>query len=147
MIRGLQFDDIDRIVELEREESSPWTRNSLVQEIDCIGGLQFTAEDERTETLLGWCCCRWLDQEAELLRITVLGTRRKNGVASALLAHLIRQLVASGVATLFLEVRAHNHPALQFYRKHGFIEIGLRRKYYDDPQDDALIFSKNLLYD
>jgi ribosomal-protein-alanine N-acetyltransferase len=81
------------------------------------------------------------------LRITVLGTRRKNGVASALLAHLIRQLVASGVATLFLEVRAHNHPALQFYRKHGFIEIGLRRKYYDDPQDDALIFSKNLLYD
>lgn len=147
MIRRLQFFDIDRIVELEREEFSPWGRDAIVQEIDYSGSLQFAAEDEHTSTLLGWCCGRWLDKEAELLRITVLRSRRKSGIATALLAHLFRQLVVSGVEALFLEVRAHNHPALQFYRKHGFIEVGMRRQYYANPQDDALIFSKNLLYD
>lgn len=147
MIRRLQPLDVDRIVELEQDGLSPWDRNALVAEVEYAGSLQFVAEDQNTSDILGWCCGRWSNLEAELLKISVLKSQRKSGIASALLVHLIRQLISSGIATLFLEVRAQNLPALQLYHKHGFVEVGRRQKYYADPQDDALIFSKNLLYD
>jgi ribosomal-protein-alanine N-acetyltransferase len=137
--------DIDRIVLLERDGLSPWGRDALVSEIGFESGVQFVLEGEESGDILGWCCSRWLDTEAELLKITVMKGKRRGGIASALLAHLVRHLAVHGVATLFLEVRADNLPALRFYRKHGFNEVGRRRGYYADPADDALIFSKDLL--
>jgi ribosomal-protein-alanine N-acetyltransferase len=139
--------DIDRVVLVEQDGLSPWNRDALAREIEQAAGVQFVAEDEGSGAILGWCCSRWFGIEAELLKITVLEGNRQGGIASALLAHLNRHLTAHGVTTLFLEVRAHNLPALQFYRKHGFYEIGRRRQYYADPAADALIFSKNLLDD
>lgn len=137
--------DIDRIVMLEQDELSPWGMDALAREIGFEAGVQFVFESEESCDILGWCCSRWLDTEAELLKITVRKGERRSGIASALLAHLVRHLAVHGVATLFLEVRADNLPALRFYRKHGFNEVGRRRGYYADPADDALIFSKNLL--
>ena len=136
--------DIDRVVLVEQEGLSPWNRAALVREIEQAAGVQFVAEDEGSGAILGWCCGRWFGIEAELLKITVLKGRRQSGIASALLARLVRHFAVHGVVSLFLEVRADNLPALQFYRKHGFIAIGRRRKYYIDPVDDALILSKNL---
>jgi ribosomal-protein-alanine N-acetyltransferase len=137
--------DIDRIVLLEQDGLSPWDRDALVREIEFESGVQFVLEGEGCGDIIGWCCSRWFDTEAELLKITVMKGKRRDGIASALLAHLVRHLAVHGVATLFLEVRADNLPALRFYRKHGFNEVGRRRGYYADPADDALIFSKDLL--
>lgn len=145
MIRTMEPDDIDRIVLLEQGGLSPWDRDALVREIGFEAGVQFIFEGEKSGDIFGWCCSRWLDTEAELLKISVLKGKRRGGIASALLAHLVRHLAVHGVATLFLEVRADNLPALRFYRKHGFNEVGRRRGYYADPADDALIFSKDLL--
>jgi ribosomal-protein-alanine acetyltransferase len=139
--------DIDRVVLVEQEGLSPWNRDALAREIEQAAGVQFVAEDQGSGAILGWCSGRWFGVEAELLKITVLKGERQSGIASALLAHLFRHFAVHGVITLFLEVRAHNLPALQFYRKHGFNAIGRRRKYYINPVDDALIFSKNLLDD
>jgi ribosomal-protein-alanine N-acetyltransferase len=139
--------DIDRVVLVEQDGLSPWNRHALAREIEQAAGVQFIAEDEGSGAILGWCCGRWFGIEAELLKITVLKGKRQSGIASALLAHLVRHFAVHGVVAVFLEVRAHNLPALQFYRKHGFNVIGQRLKYYIDPADDALIFSKNLLDD
>jgi len=71
--------------------------------------------------------------------IAVLGTYKKQGIATALLKQLICETMAAGVRDLFLEVREHNIPALRLYQKAGFVESGRRRGYYDKPKEDALI--------
>ncbi len=143
----MQAADLDVIAAIEREAPSPWSRDSLEQELHRPNGLQLVVEDDGCGKILGWCCGRQIGPEAELLKISVLRARRNCGIASTLIARLMQEFSTRGVVTLFLEVRAGNHPALQLYRKHGLNETGLRKKYYADPEDDALIFTKDLFYD
>ena len=70
MIRTMEPGDIDRIVLLEQDGLSPWERDALVREIGFEAGVQFIFEGEKSGEILGWCCSRWLDTEAELLKMT-----------------------------------------------------------------------------
>jgi ribosomal-protein-alanine N-acetyltransferase len=136
-------DDLHDVLRLEAENPSPWSREDIDQEIGRYDRILYVAVDEGMGVIVGWCCCRFLDDQAELLKIAVLGSMRKRGVASILLAHLLKHLSGRGVQALFLEVRSRNYPALQFYLKHGFAEVGRRRRYYSSPDDDALVFERN----
>lgn len=141
----MQLADLEEILSIEREAASPWSEDSLEREVHLPNGVQLVVEDEDNGLILGWCCGRQIGPEAELLKISVLRNRRESGIASTLIACLVQEFSTRGVDTLFLEVRAGNIPALQLYRKHGFSEIGLRRKYYADPEEDALLLRKILL--
>lgn len=134
--------DLDDVLLLEAENPSPWSRSDIEQEIGRHDRVLYVAVDEVMGVIAGWCCCRLLGDQAELLKLAVVGTKRNRGVASGLLAHLLRHIVGRGVQTLFLEVRSRNFPALRFYRKHGFVEIGRRRRYYSSPDDDALVLER-----
>jgi ribosomal-protein-alanine N-acetyltransferase len=142
-LRELNTVDLDEVLRLESENPSPWNREDIDQEIGRHDRIMYVAVNEGMGVIVGWCCCRLLDDQAELLKIAVLGSMRKRGVASTLLAHLLRRLAGRGVQALFLEVRSRNFPALRFYRKHGFVEIGRRRRYYSSPDDDALVLERN----
>jgi [ribosomal protein S18]-alanine N-acetyltransferase len=139
--------DLCDILRLEAENPSPWSRDDIDQEIGRYDRAQYVAVDEGSGVIVGWCCCRLLDDQAELLKIAVLGSLRRRGVASVLLAHVVRHLAVRGAQALFLEVRSLNLPALQFYRKHGFVEIGRRRRYYSSPDDDALVLERTISSD
>lgn len=141
----MQPADLDEIAAIEQEALSPWSRVELGLELQRSNDLQFAAVDDRDGKVLGWCCGRQVGSEAELLKISVLQANRRCGVASALFAHLLRELIDAGGVVLFLEVRAGNEPALQFYQKNGFRQTGLRKNYYTDPEGDALTFAKDLL--
>jgi ribosomal-protein-alanine N-acetyltransferase len=143
-IRNLTAADLDRVVPLEAGEPSAWNNVDIRREIEQRHGIQLVAVDEADGEIVGWCCSRSFEAEAELLKIVVLGRRRRAGIASALMACLESRLSGAGVRTLFLEVRSHNYPALTLYRKRGFREVGRRRKYYSLPEDDALVLAKTL---
>ncbi len=136
--------DLDEIVAIEMEAPSPWTRDFLEQEGQIRSGLQLVAEGEESGRILGWCCARQIGPEAELLKIAVLSAERRSGIASRLIVGLLQELKTLGVAVLYLEVRAGNLPARRFYCKHGFRETGVRKKYYSDPEEDALLFTKDV---
>lgn len=135
--------DLDDVLRLEAENPSPWSREDIDKEVGRYDRAQYVAVDEKEGGIVGWCCCRFLDDQAELLKIAVIGSMRKRGVASVLLTHLLKDLADRGVQALFLEVRSRNFPALRFYRKHGFTEIGRRQRYYSSPDDDALVLERN----
>jgi len=97
------------------------------------------------EGVVGWCSCRIIGFEAELLKIAVREKWRRQGVARHLLEGLWRQLANHEVERIFLEVRAANVPALSFYQKHGFLGTGIRSRYYQNPPDDAVLMEKTLL--
>jgi len=137
--------DLDRVVAIERETLSPWSLNSLEQELLIAHGIQGVAETSDLG-IIGWCACREIWPEAELLKITVQTKSRQRGVGDCLLAWLISELQRKKVANLFLEVRSQNHPALKFYKKNGFLQVGERPNYYSAPRDNALIFKKDILW-
>ena len=135
--------DLTAVGEIERDTLTPWSLASLVQELDVRQGLCFVAEAS-AQRIVGWCACRRIWPEAELVKIAVGERERRKGVGSVLLQHLTGDLQRQSFTALFLEVRAQNKSALCLYNSHGFYKIGMRRAYYSDPQDDALILRKDI---
>jgi ribosomal-protein-alanine N-acetyltransferase len=141
-IRPMHHGDVPGVAAIEQASYSPWSEALVAQELDRPGGVQLVAVDG--EIITGWCCAM-TGPEAELLKIAVEPSFRHRGIGSALLRRLEDLCRDSGSEMLFLEVRAANAGALGLYKKFGFILAGCRKKYYTDPQDDALILKKSLL--
>jgi ribosomal-protein-alanine N-acetyltransferase len=78
---------------------------------------------------------------AELEAIVVAPSHRRNGVGNGLLRYLLAEAQAAGAIRLMLEVRTGNGAARALYRGLGFQEEGLRRRYYRDPVEDAVLMS------
>ena len=79
------------------------------------------------------------DEETELLKLAVIPSYRRQGLGEGLVKALLQR--QNSGHRLFLEVRVSNQKALYLYRKMGFTEQGLRRQYYQNPKEDALVLS------
>lgn len=137
--------DLDAVLAIERTTLSPWSREMVAAELRCADGMRLVAEDGQAGgPIVGWCAARLVAPEAELLKIAVAEERRRQGIGAALLCHLCRVLGDAAIDELFLEVRGRNNPALAFYGRYGFTEIGRRPGYYSEPKDDALLLRRHL---
>lgn len=83
--------------------------------------------------------------EAELLNIAVLPRARRQGLAARLLRHAQEEAFAAGTTRMFLEVRADNDAALRLYRREGWEQVGIRKRYYSEDGSDAIILSVDLV--
>ena len=90
--------------------------------------------------LAGYCSTGTVLDEGEILRIAVEETARNRKSGSALLEAVLA--AAPEVVNWYLEVREHNQAALGLYRKFGFTEIGRRKRYYRDPEEDAVLMQR-----
>jgi ribosomal-protein-alanine acetyltransferase len=99
----------------------------------------FLLISESPHQITGFLMARQAADEAEILNIAVRRAHRRTGVASALFLAALEQLHARKATRLFLEVRESNAPAIAFYQKHGFREVGRRPGYYRHPDEAALI--------
>lgn len=139
-IRKAREVDISGIAALEREcFSDPWSEESLC---DTFGILTLIATDG--SSLLGYIVTRCLAGEAELFRICVKSEARRQGIGRLLLERGLEAAAADGAEKMFLEVRSHNSPARALYAGVGFKEAGLRKNYYSEPEDDAIIMLREI---
>lgn len=141
ILRSMRQEDLPAVAEIERETLSPWSPLALEQELVVSLGRQLVVELPQSG-IIGWCACRKVAPEAELLKIAVSGDKKQQGFGTVLLNALLQELREQEYRALFLEVRSQNMPARQFYEKHRFRQIGLRPGYYSDPDDDALILQR-----
>ncbi len=88
-----------------------------------------------------------LDDEAHIMTIASHPNMRRQGLGEWLLVKMVEQLRLLGVKTVTLEVRAGNYAAQRLYAKWGFREVGKRRRYYRDNNEDALILTLDHLDD
>lgn len=146
MIRKLGQDDIATILAIEQENPSPWTEPMVQGEFFLESARPYVIVTD-SGSVVGWCCCRVIEPEAELLKIAVKKQFRRRGLASKLLETLVAKLADCRVERVFLEVRAENGPALSFYEKHGFVQAGRRSCYYSNPTDDAVIMVRDISFD
>lgn len=135
--------DVVEVAKIEQFYLSPWSSSSLYKELSRPNSTQLVTCTDN-DLPHGWLCASIVGSEAELLKITISSTRRRKGIGTLLLSHLEQDLKALAVDSIFLEVRSQNDAALEFYLKFGFFQVGLRRKYYSLPDDDAAILKKNI---
>ena len=119
---------------------NPWTEKMLECELN--SPLSIVETEERDGKIVGYALGRVVADEAELLKICVLGEWRKRGIAGKMRFALLGKMREKGAAACFLEVRSKNAPALSLYQKMGFEQIALRRNYY--PDDDAVVMRADI---
>ena len=130
--------DATGIAKLEEEIfSDPWSYRD-VQDLICTeGSMCFTAIDGGE--VIAYVIGRLIAPEGEIYRVAVKPEKRQRGIGYRLLDYAVKTSKGHGLERLFLEVRSRNLPAVKLYTAYGFKQIGLRKNYYKNPTDDALI--------
>ncbi len=94
--------------------------------------------------LLGSVWAQTVLDEGYIGNVAVRPAFRRQGIAGAMLMELEKLARERSLSFLTLEVRAGNVPAIALYEKHGYSRVGLRRGYYSDPREDAILMTKTL---
>lgn len=136
-VRRLAYSDLPHVMSIERRAfPTPWSLAMFVLELSKSSGVCLAATlDGR---LVGYVICARHDTVWHVMNIAVDPEGRRRGVASALLSELYEQ-VGDQQACFTLEVRPSNSGAIALYEREGFRSAGLRRRYYQDNGEDALI--------
>jgi len=136
-IRRLTYSDLPQVIAIERRAfPTPWSLAMFVLELSKPSGICLAAiEDGR---LVGYLVCSRYDTVWHLMNVAVDDARRREGIATTLLERLFED--ADGPSEQYtLEVRPSNEAAIAMYERFGFRRAGMRRGYYHDNKEDALI--------
>ena len=137
-IRRALPDDASDIATLEVEYfSNPWDKKDIFSYICSEGSMCFSAIENGA--VVGYIIGKKIPPEGEIYRIAVRADKRQRGIGYRLLSYALKTERGSGVETVFLEVRESNTPARALYRADGFNEIGIRKNYYKDPTENAVV--------
>jgi ribosomal-protein-alanine N-acetyltransferase len=156
-VRRMGAADLDRVMEIAHglEAAPHWPRSAFAAALDPDSTLRrialvaeaVAAKDASglpVSGVDGFAVVSLLHPQAELETIAVASAAQRRGVARLLFAAMAGELRASGVAELFLEVRASNQAARALYRSLGFVETGRRTRYYIDPIEDAILMALDI---
>jgi ribosomal-protein-alanine N-acetyltransferase len=135
-VRELHYSDLPQVIAIERRAfPTPWSLAMFVLELSKPSGVcLIAATSGRTS---GYLICSRYDQVWHLMNIAVDPDVRRRGIASRLLGEMIARTGAQ--APLTLEVRTSNAGAIALYERFGFRSAGMRRRYYSDTGEDAVI--------
>lgn len=145
-IRDFRPEDARAIVEIQRTalQSAQWQTADYEHLSRQNGGMVLVAEPYDTHVPIGFLAARVIGEEAELYNLAVAGQHRRRGVAKGLVQEFHRRLAAEGVLQVTGEARASNAPALSLYRSFGYVECGVRRNYYPNDGEDAVLLQCDL---
>ena len=130
--------DVTEIAKAEADIfSDPWSERDISDAISQKGSMCYTALSDGS--VVAYIIGRQIIPEGEIYRIATLPSHRRRGIAYRLLDYMVKCERGLGLESLFLEVREKNTPARNLYTAYGFRKIGLRKNYYKNPSDDAVV--------
>ena len=132
--------DVDGMHAIEEATfATPWSRKSIEAELTngCARYLVARAEGE----VVGYAGMWLVIDEAHITNVAVRADMRGQGLGRQLMGRLIQLAADSGMIWMTLEVRRSNKVAQNLYRSFGFIDVGYRKRYYEDNQEDALLMA------
>ena len=142
LIRKMTMADIPFVVEIEKQcFSLPWSEKSFEDSLSREDTIFLVCVDnvQMDETITGYMGLYVSFDEASVTNVAVSPAHRKKGYGEALVAAAKEAAKATGAENIFLEVRVSNEPAISLYKKLGFEELGIRKKFYEHPVEDAII--------
>ena len=136
-VRRLTYADLPQVVAIERRAfPTPWSLAMFVLELSKPSGICLAAFVEGA--LTGYLVCSRYDTVWHIMNVAVDPGRRRMGIATTLLMRLFER-VDDPDAHYTLEVRRSNHGAMELYDRYGFRAAGVRRRYYQDNGEDAVV--------
>jgi ribosomal-protein-alanine N-acetyltransferase len=139
-VETLEDKDLDEVLEIERESfSNPWSREMFRWELQ-NSGVSYAYVLRAPGGRVAAFCTVWLVlDELHINNVAVHPTARGKGAGLGLLRFVLRLALELGARRATLEVRRSNEVALRLYNRLGFRVAGVRRRYYSEPVEDALV--------
>ncbi|MCR4881605.1 MAG: ribosomal protein S18-alanine N-acetyltransferase [bacterium] len=139
-LEELKKEHIPSIMEIESVSFGKyhWTEKSFLTEIDNKLSNYYVYKDE-TGKVISYCGFWNILGEGHITTFAVREGYKRNKIAEQMMLYIIEKAKALDIKWFTLEVRASNLPAINFYTKYGFETSGIREKYYQDNNEDALI--------
>lgn len=142
IILNAKQSDLDEILEIEEESfSEPWSKSGMEFEIDSDDTYVPIVRDKGE--MFGYLVLHCFGDEAELFRVAVRKKYRNMKIATKLLISAQKFAQRNGIEKIFLEVRQSNINAIKLYTSGGFEKLGVRKNYYENPKEDAIIMVCN----
>jgi ribosomal-protein-alanine N-acetyltransferase len=137
-VRPLETDDLDAIEQIERASyPAGWSRSMFATELSKPSSVSLGAFD--SSGLLGYVIVSRYVDAWHVMNVAVAPAHRRRGIASLLLERVLQATADDPQRGYTLEVRVSNVGAIRLYEQFGFRRQGLRRGYYTDNREDAVI--------
>lgn len=145
-LRQMRAEDVRRVAEIEKISFiTPWSYNSLLGELSNDVAYYVVALDEGN--VVGYAGVWIMFDEAHMTNIAVDPEYRKRGIARAMILRLMKEGMKRGAERMTLEVRENNHNAQRLYASLDFAYAGMRKHYYSDTGENALILWNDCIID
>jgi len=132
--------DLDAVLEIEQASfTNPWTRDMYLAELENRGISYCYVIRSAAGRVIGFCSFWRVLDELHINNLAVMPAERGAGAGTALLREILREGGRLGAKRATLEVRRSNTAALRLYERLGFSVAGVRRAYYTNPVEDALV--------
>lgn len=142
--RKMKTADLSQVIVIERASFSlPWSEGSFRSDLTSNTAARLLVA-EQASRVIGYVGYWMIVDEAHVSTLAVAPDDRRQGIGRALLRAAWTSAVAEGAREMTLEVRASNHAAQELYRGIGFLEVGRRRRYYQDNQEDAVLMTRTV---
>ena len=148
-IKPMQKSDLDDVISIEAKAYGEhhWSKDSFMSELSNDLAKYFSVFNTDGQ-LIGYCGCWQILEEAHITNIAVSPDYRRKHIGEALLTTIIDECYRNMAKYITLEVRVGNKLAIALYEKYGFKSLGVRKGYYQDNNEDALImWTENIFYD
>lgn len=143
-IRDMKESDLDRVMEIENQSfNPPWSREAFLLELTKNLLAKYIVAEVNGD-VAGYGGIWLIIDEGHVTNIAVDEKYRNKGVGSRILEGLIQICKDRNMTAMTLEVRRSNEPAKTLYKKYGFKEYGVRKGYYQDNHEDAIIMWKDI---
>ncbi len=144
IFRMMGLEDIEDVLRIEQASfATPWSREAFYNEIMNNHFAHYIVMVENNR-VIGYCGMWIIMDEAHITNIAVLPEYRGRKLGEALMNQVKTNARTLGAKRMTLEVRVSNKIAQSLYRKHGFVEGGIRKNYYTDNQEDAIVMWVNI---
>ena len=146
-LEPMRVADLDEVLVIEhRSFTTPWSLSLFRSELKHEGSYLFVARpDDLPDTIAGYVGYRVVVDEMHIVIVAVAPARRRQGIATQMIAQVMAHARTQGCGRATLEVRASNLEAQKLYFRHGFAPVGTRPGYYMRPKEDALILWRDPL--
>ncbi len=140
ILRRMTEADLDKVAEMEKEIfSTPWSKAGFEESLrQSYSHFYVVVMDD----IVGYCGVHNLGGDGEISNVAVDEKYRGKGIAYEMLQFAMNEMRKEGVEAFTLEVRASNTPAIKLYEKLGFSNAGVRKNFYENPTEDAIIMWK-----
>ena len=141
LIRPMEELDLPQAAAIEKEAiTPPWSEQAFRESLGLEHTILLAAIQDGQ--VAGYCVCYQSFEEGEITNVAVKKELRGQGIAGKLLEKLCSYGKERGLERYILEVRAGNEPAIHLYERSGFTRVGIRKSFYEQPVEDAVIMVK-----